>query len=541
MIQNNIETIEERMPVQEELKSNSIAQIETDSVLRNNGEKYHCLVEENSINISLKGSASLSNLTNNEFLRYQTSSVGMSLPQEKFLQKSSSCNDVNYASRLSDSLSCIPSHVISNYDIQSVVPNECKELESLYNEEGNSEKHEEEDENCIVKSNVEEIKNTVQDSTMCKKLMENNKQTEIVIKKDLNKEQKSSEVIRNTRLQSRPTLTDDSKLVKISLPTYPINIMQSNAQFLNKSRSFLNFITEKSTNIMEKALLPQHLTVKYNSVMKSTDNVYNEKKHTEDILSVVSPLVKPTVNNESDLTRKIKNIDDPGKTSVDIQSERNEYTNNYESKNVSRKNSNEGLFANDCVTDKNNVDSTCKLNYLKQVESHSTNDSINHTGNSIDVNGDSNMVLNPGYNNFTQKSLIDNVPEKEEKVDSEESRHSLLQQPEYLTLLRDYADLKAKHLKLQEKVECLEERNQVLESENKGETFTIQLETLQRTINTLTSELHSSLAAQETLRKEYSAANKERESMVMKYAVSEKQLIDTQRYLTIFKHIIFHN
>nr|XP_034178904.1 coiled-coil domain-containing protein 186 isoform X1 [Osmia lignaria] len=526
LIQNNIET----MPVQEELKSNSIAQIETDSVLRNNDKKYHCLIEENSINISLKGSASLSNLMDNEFLRYETSSVGMSLPQEKCLQKSSSCNDVSYASTLSDSLLCISSHVISNYDIQSVVPNECKELESLCNnEEGNSEKHKKEDKNCIVKMNVEEIKNTVQDSTMCNKLMENNKQSEIVIKKDLNKEQQSSEVIRNTRLQSRPTLTDDSKLVKISLPTYPINIMQSNAQFLNKSRSFLNFITEKSTNIMEKALLPQHLTVKYNSVMKSTDNVYNGRKHTEEFLSAESPLIQPIVNNESDLTRKIKDIDDPGKTSVDRQSERSEYTNNYESKNVSRKNSNEGLFVNDCVTDKNNVDSTCKLNYLKQVESHSTDDSINHRGNSVDINGDSNMVLNPGYNNFAQKSLIDNIPQKEEKIDSEESRHSLLQQPEYLTLLRDYADLKAKHLKLQEKVECLEERNQVLETENKGETFTIQLETLQKTINTLTSELHASLAGQETLRKEYSAANKERESMVMKYAVSEKQLIDTQR------------
>lgn len=71
---------------------------------------------------------------------------------------------------------------------------------------------------------------------------------------------------------SRPTLIDDSKLVKISLLTNSMNIMQSNVQLLNKSRNFLNFITEKSTNIMEKALLPQHLAMKYNHVSKSVEN-----------------------------------------------------------------------------------------------------------------------------------------------------------------------------------------------------------------------------------------------------------------------------
>lgn len=73
----------------------------------------------------------------------------------------------------------------------------------------------------------------------------------------------------------RPTLNDDSRLVRIPLPTNRINLVQSNAHFINRSRNFLNFITEKSTNIMEKALLPQHLTMKYTSGY--TNN--NEKKN----------------------------------------------------------------------------------------------------------------------------------------------------------------------------------------------------------------------------------------------------------------------
>lgn len=66
-------------------------------------------------------------------------------------------------------------------------------------------------------------------------------------------------------------LSEDSRLVKIPLPTSSINIMQSNAQFLNRSRNFLNFITEKSTNIMEKTLLPQNIAVRYNSLLKLSD------------------------------------------------------------------------------------------------------------------------------------------------------------------------------------------------------------------------------------------------------------------------------
>lgn len=102
-------------------------------------------------------------------------------------------------------------------------------------------------------------------------------------------------------------------------------------------------------------------------------------------------------------------------------------------------------------------------------------------------------------------------------------------QPSYLTLLKDYAKLKANNIKLSERVEALEARNASLEAEKNGELYKIQIETLEKTVDRLTFELRSSLATQDILKREHSAANKEMESMVIKYAVSEKQFIDTQR------------
>nr|XP_003701393.2 PREDICTED: uncharacterized protein LOC100882727 [Megachile rotundata] len=535
VIQNDTETKGEIMPIQQELEHDNIAQNETDSVLLRNDDKRYCSMEENSISNPLKCSTSLSNFSD-VFVKCDIPSTDMSLPQEKCLQKSSSYNDVSSTSTLSNSLSCLPSHVISDNDENLVTSNECKEIKSepTNKEENIAAGYETAIRPHEMKS-LEHQNYMAQHSTINNKLMVNNKQPGIVINEGISKEQKSSEIVKSTRTP-RPTLTDDSKLVKISLPTYPINIMQSNAQFLNKSRSFLNFITEKSTNIMEKALLPQHLAVKYNSVIKPTDNVYTEKKHTEEIFGTEPLLTHSKFNGESDLATNVKHVV-PVKNTTD--SKENECIKIDESEIISKKNSNENLFTNiaednkydtmdDSMVDKNNDVSTCKLNYTKH-ESYSTNDS-NSGSFYINANGDSNINFIPHLecNNFTQETVTD-VLQKEENIHSDESKYSLLQNPDYLALLRDYADLKSKHLKLQEKVEYLEERNRSLEAENKEETFPVQIETLQRTINTLTSELHASQTGQEMLKKEYNAANKERESMVMKYAVSEKQLIDTQR------------
>lgn len=80
-----------------------------------------------------------------------------------------------------------------------------------------------------------------------------------------------------------------------------------------------------------------------------------------------------------------------------------------------------------------------------------------------------------------------------------------------------------------------------MEAEKSGEPYKIQIETLEKTVDKLTFELRASLATQDILKREHSAANKEMESMVIKYAVSEKQLIDTQRYIVCLTEIFEKN
>ncbi|KOC71021.1 Uncharacterized protein C10orf118 [Habropoda laboriosa] len=562
LTQQDVKLNEDTMLSQEEIEQDSIAQIETNSVLlKNDKEEYHQLIEGNSINKTLKNSTSLSNFSE-VFLKCQTA-ADIGLPQEQCFQKSSSYNDIRLpSSTLSDSLSFISSYEISNYDKEFVTPNKYTRLNTTCNDEEKilfstnlyTEAHQakpseetviaEKHEDSEIKNDIKRIEDAVKHSNMNGKLMVNNDQAEALsnlmkYERNFNREQKPSETVRNSKIQSniisRPTLVDDSRLVKISLPTNPINIMQSNAQFLNKSRNFLNFITEKSTNIMEKALLPQHLTMKYNSVMKSIDNTRSS--------STESPLIGPVYDNESVSVTKTKNTLYVAKDSMNVQNEENECTKSNENKNGLVTNPNENMCTN---TEKNNKcvltnDCTlsndiiaCKLNDTKQLESYSVSNDINKINdNALCAETNGNCTVNPVVltsedNNF-QESITDSIDQKEkESTEIEESKSGLLQHPAYLTLLKDYADLKSKHLKLEEKVEHLEQRNRNLEIE-KGEISSTQIETLEKTINRLTFQLHASLVAQETFKNEYNAANKERESMVMKYAVSEKQLIDTQR------------
>ncbi|XP_012172476.1 coiled-coil domain-containing protein 186 isoform X3 [Bombus terrestris] len=520
IIQQDIKIHEETMPIHEELVQDSTDEIRGDSVLvKNSDEKKYQLIERNNIDTTVKSSTSLSNFTN----------------------------------------------TISNHNVRSISPNTiCNdEEEIIFNTKLYMEEHETKSlknivgvdthENCEVKENIGETEEEVYHSNANGKLLVNNGQAPrnlVKYEKNFNEEQKLCAIIKDTKIQSnvisRPTLVDDSRLVKISLPTNPINIMQSNAQFLNKSRNFLNFITEKSTNIMEKALLPQHIAMRYNSVMKSVDNICNEKRYTEESSGMESSLTGLAFNNTSDSFLKTKSISCVTKGQMDVQTVENEYVKNDENKNTFMLSSNETisgnieqnskyLITNEYIFDQNNViDHSSKLKDSKQSESSSIGNNVNKTNDNVlcaNTNRNHNLnfvVLNPDNN--IEEAITDTIYKKEEvSTDFEESKQSLLQHPIYLTLLKDYADLKSKHLKLQEKVEHLEERNRILEAENKGEVFSVQIETLEKTINRLTLELHTSLEAQEMYKKEYSAANKERESMVMKYAVSEKQLIDTQR------------
>ncbi|XP_031773893.1 coiled-coil domain-containing protein 186 isoform X3 [Apis florea] len=570
LIQEKIKIHEETIPSQEKFEQDRISQIKEDSIsIKDSNEKKYQLIEENNIDRTIRSTISLNNFSH-EYLKNQES-IDIILPQEKCLQKSSSCNDIrSSSSTLFDALLCTSSDIISNYNIKTIRPNKCKKLNIICNDEEetifSTKLHVDSETKCLketdnthekyeIKNNIKTIDGLICHSNVDKKLIANNDQTQtltnlINCEKDFNKEQKPNETIKNSKLQnniiSKPTLVDDSRLVKISLPTNPINIMQSNAQFLNKSRNFLNFITEKSTNIMEKALLPQHLTLKYNSVMKSVDNIYSEKKYIEESSNMEHSLREPVFNNISDSFVKGKNISYAEKCEVDIQSTDNKCVKNENNENNENKiiitNSNEIICENIEKNNKylstndhnNDFSKDLELKRLEQSKSYVISNDIDKTNDivfSTETDGNYNinsMILNSGENNFQENIIINNLKEKE-IVDFEKSKQSLLQHPVYLTLLKDYADLKSKYLKLQEKIENLEEKKRILKEENKGEIFSMQIETLEKTINRLTFELHTSLEAQEIYKKDYNIANKERESMVMKYAVSEKQLIDTQR------------
>ncbi|KAG7200853.1 hypothetical protein KM043_003218 [Ampulex compressa] len=268
----------------------------------------------------------------------------------------------------------------------------------------------------------------------------------------------------------RPTLADDGRLVKMSLPTNPINLMQSNAQFLNKSRNFLNFITEKSANIMEKALLPQHLVIKQNSTV-----------HTLMPWSVVEFSVPDMSPRVSDLPNKTKNITDLRGFSTERKNE-NFYppqSSIPEFMNVKQDEKQLGSV--------NDEDAILQDDANREV---STREKVNKTNSVHDPNAETN----------------DNTGESHK--------------------YKERANLMAKNIKITEK---LEEANLRLEAERCGQAFTEQIQNLEKTVDRLTFELRSSLTSQEAYKKEYIAANKERENMVMKYAVGEKQLIDTQK------------
>lgn len=309
---------------------------------------------------------------------------------------------------------------------------------------------------------------------------------------------------------------------------------------------------------MEKTLLPQHLQTLYNSVMKSIDNNYNERRYTEQSSSTESAATGPAFNNQTDLTAREKCTSDLTEGSRDVQREEKELSKNGETRNSFETNSSEsvyrsterngnGALVGNCILDKNSHGAvTLKSTNSEQTDCHSLSNDAEQTKDSVpsaERNGSCNnndIVVFSSEGDNSQEPIAHSVyrREMEECISSEESKQGLLQHSADLTLLRHYADLKSQYLMLQERVEHLVERNRMLEVENKGEIFAGQIETLEKTINRLTFELHASLEIQETLKKEYNAANKERESMVMKYAVSEEQLIDTQRYAGIFIRII---
>lgn len=266
----------------------------------------------------------------------------------------------------------------------------------------------------------------------------------VTFPEELNKLKTTSEPSKNGR--PRSSLAEDSRLVKISLATNPINLMHTNAQFLNKSRNFLNFITEKSTNIMEKTLLPQHIANKYSALNRTAEP--NSKESPKTSLPN-SPSKTVMITTETDC--KEKNVDVKEKTE-------------------------------DCEDP-------------SKAEESKTED-----------------VILDGPNSPLRNSIFSSNGD--------------------VQILEDFSpeELNAKFL---ERIRQLEEKNQMLEIE-KNELVETKVKSLERTIEKLGSELKNSLEKQEAMSKEVAAVNKDRESMVMKYATGEKQLINAQRFVSSF-------
>lgn len=345
-------------------------------------------------------------------------------------------------------------------------------------------------------------------------------------------------------LTPRPTLADDSKLVKMSLLTNPITIMQSNVQLLNKSRNFFNFITEKSTNIMEKALLPQHLAMKYNHISKSIETnammgfYTNSESSLKDIIGktrldtdlttnpsnsrITNCMVIPNHDKNKDKLNSITNSEIDINLSTCIKG--NKTCDNLENAerqlhNSKNKVSNEKEY----IFQKNDVDRLdCNI--------------ISERAQDVSL-----PEINENESNFLHRErLLNDMHEKDSSklsnlIESNILRLDSLEHPLYLTLLEDYTSLKLKNAKLLERIEHLEKSNQLnksfCETQTNTDTFILQIENLEKTINKLRADLNTSLDMQEALRKECMAINKEKENMVMRYATSEKQLIDSQRYV----------
>ncbi|XP_070511664.1 coiled-coil domain-containing protein 186 isoform X2 [Cardiocondyla obscurior] len=336
-------------------------------------------------------------------------------------------------------------------------------------------------------------------------------------------------------LVSRPTLADDSKLVKMSLLTNPMNIMQSNVHLLNKSRNFLNFITEKSTNIMEKALLPQHLAMKYNNISKfvetdaaklSTNNmslanvtsILNADSATNQF-DTMHCTVKPSFNKNNDNLDSVTNNEEvvnlfasTKENKMYDDSERQLSCNSLENDKLEKKYP--VLKQNDFdELDCDAIDARVK-HYVLSAEIDE-NKSFSQTN---ELHDDTDKKNSPGINNLTDSNIL---------------KHGSLKHPLYHALLEDYTSLKLEHSQLLEKMEYFKKLNRsnisLPETETSGDTLISHVETLEKTVNKLTSELNASLDTQEALKKECAAIGKEKEDMVMRYVTSEKQLIDTQR------------
>jgi len=405
----------------------------------------------------------------------------------------------------------------------------------------------------MSESNVSEMKQFGEETIDLRLQLNDNKitnernQVEIDICKK-NESNSTTALSVNTRGSiSRPTLADDSKLVKMSLLTNPMNIMQSNVQLLNKSRNFLNFITEKSTNIMEKALLPQHLAMKYNHISKSVESD-SARFYTNNVSSLTDVIPRLYVNSANQATNQARNdMNYTIKQNYKSENNLDIVINNEKEINPS------SCMKEDKIYDDKRYDSREQLLHNNNIENKVISDEkmyyvLKNNDDRLDcdvideqVKRDMSLRETDENKSFLQTDELCDDAYKEDSsgidiLDSNILKHDSLEHPSYLVLWEDYTSLKLEHSKLLDRMEYLKKFNRSNNSFQETETnaltteaFILQVENLQRTVNQLTIDLNISLETQEALKKECAAVNKEKENMVMRYVTSEKQLIDTQR------------
>lgn len=314
----------------------------------------------------------------------------------------------------------------------------------------------------------------------------------------------------NILKNNRSTLLEDSKLVKISLPTNAMNLMQSNAQFLNKSRNFFNFITEKSSNIMEKTLLPHNITNRYNSILKLTDSGVKKQLEDSSTSSESSSIVDFVPSSETN-SNKIT-------------------TDEAISSNVQFKDESGLLNFENCKSFDGSYKNNSPERNLKFEERQGLYLSNNFPEKCVLDNKMNPSPLESQENSPRPISEEDSVVESscDDSIDSSNSTSP--NNEVYLTLLHNL-DIKENEKGCENKIEMrkLEEKDQISNCEKHEEIQREEIVSMERTIERLTNELKNALTNRESLNKELIVANKDRECMVMKYAVSEKQLIDVQR------------
>lgn len=397
----------------------------------------------------------------------------------------------------------------------------------------------------IAECDVSETKQICEETANSQLRVNDNKTTSERNQVEVNKKDESSATPLSRaefyygRSVPRPTLVDDSKLVKMSLLTNPMNIMQSNVQLLNKSRLFLNFITEKSTNIMEKALLPQHLAMRYNHISKSieTDAIDAAGFCTNNsaLTNVTSRLYTDSATNRTNTTDCIvKQNHGKSEDSLDsiINNEKEANPSTCMKRNKIYDDSIEQLLYDNNL--ENEISDEKKYRVLKnndfgRLDCDVIAERVKRDVSSAETEENKSFLQTDELYDDAHKGDSSDISAL---VDSNIVKYGSLEHPLNLTLLEDYTSLKLEHSKLLERMEYLKKLNR---SNNFQETemsaLILQVENLQKTVNKLTDDLNTSLDTQEALKKECTAISKEKENMVMRYVTSEKQLIDMQRYL----------